>query len=292
MPSPLGKGLSSLISAQTYETLKEGYIPSVPVHTISPNPYQPRVRMDDDKLSELSDSIKEKGILSPLVVTRKGDGYQLIAGERRLRAAKKAGLASVPVIVRELSSKEILELALVENLQREDLNALEEAMAYHQLRSEFHMNAVEIGKKLGVHRSFIVHKIRLLQLPDSIKTLLMEGKIGEKHALALLRLETEERMLQCVQVILSKHMSGDAAQEYIRRLLQDEAPKAPKIPLFIPTQKTEEIERNISRYVGVPTTLQRGKSGGKIIIKFTSEDEFNTIYSKLQLIERYTPKKE
>src|SRR6185369_13355139 len=190
--SGLGKGLSALISKEGANTISQGFIPNLPINLVVPNPYQPRIEIKPETLMELADSIREHGVIEPLLVTKKEDKYELIAGERRWRASKLAGMETVPVVVKEASPLEMLELAIIENVQRQDLNALEEAMSFQQLMTEFNLTHEQISKRIGLSRPAIANKIRLLSLPDEIKKGLLEGKISEGHARALLGLQNGE----------------------------------------------------------------------------------------------------
>ena len=199
----LGRGLSALIpqvmsGTQNEETEKEKGEITIEIKKVSPNPYQPRRTFDEVKMQELTESIREHGVFQPILVRLKEDGYQLIAGERRLRAAKRAGLKAIPAIVREMSDNEMMELAIIENIQRQDLNPVEEAQAYKRLAEEFHLTQEQIARRLSKSRPYIANSIRLLNLPDPVLDLLAEGKLTPGHVRPLLTL-TAEQAIQIAQ---------------------------------------------------------------------------------------------
>lgn len=276
----LGKGLSALISEEQVSGLSNGFLPKLPIKLIVPNTYQPRSEMDPEKLVELSDSIREHGVIEPLLVTKKGKKYELIAGERRLRAAKLAGLETVPVVVKEASPQEMLELAVIENIQREDLNPLEEGMAFQQLTEMFNLTHDQISKRVGLSRPAIANKIRLLTLPEEIKKGLLDNKIAEGHARALLGLKTAETMIATYKIIIRDNLSVRAVEELVRRLNKG-AMKQKKASNRILDEKTIQIESDLKRKFGDTVTFTRSSKGGKIVIPFKNDDELNQIMGEL-----------
>lgn len=282
----LGKGLSALLNEENVSdvTSSEGFIPKLPIDLVVPNPHQPRIEMNPDKLVELSDSIREMGVIEPILVTKqkKGNKYELIAGERRWRASQLAGLKTVPVVVKEATPKEMLEMAVIENIQREDLNAFEEAMAFNQLRENFGMSNEQISKKVGLSRPAIANKIRLLTLPEEIKKALLEEKITEGHARALLSLKDKDTMIATYKIILRDHLSVRSVEELVRRLNKGLV-KSKKKNVPIVDDKTLEIEASIKDIFGAKAKFQRSSRGGKITIPFKTEDELEKITEKLGL---------
>jgi ParB family chromosome partitioning protein len=277
----LGKGLSALISESTMSGVSQGYIPALPIDYIVPNPYQPRVEMKPELLVELADSIRENGVIEPLIVTKKSESkYELIAGERRWRASKLAGMENVPVVIKEASPQQMLELAVVENVQRADLNPLEEALAFEQLVKVFDLNHDLIAKKVGLSRPAIANKIRLLSLPEEIKKGLLEEKITEGHARALLGLTAPETMLATYKIILRDHLSVRAVEELVRRLNRGHK-KQPRRDLRIVDEKTTQLETSLQQKFGKSVTLSRSQKGGKIVIPFQSDDELDKIVATL-----------
>ncbi|CAG1020588.1 Stage 0 sporulation protein J [Patescibacteria group bacterium] len=279
--SGLGKGLSALINASAIPDLSQGFIPNLPINLIVPNPYQPRIEMNPEHLVELADSIREHGVIEPLLVTKKdANRYELIAGERRWRAAKLAGMETVPVVNKEASPQEMLELAIVENVQRADLNPLEEALAFQQLVTTFSMTHEQISKKVGLSRPAIANKIRLLSLPEEIKRGLLETKISEGHARALLGLHNPETLIAAYKITIRDNLSVRAVEELVRRLNMGKKIKQRK-DMRIIDEKTTEIESSLKDKFGGQVTLSRSQKGGKIVIPFKSDSELDKIISKL-----------
>jgi len=280
-PHGLGKGLSALINKDSLPELSQGYIPNLPIGLIVPNPYQPRIEVKPETLMELADSIREHGIIQPLLVTKKSDKiYELIAGERRWRASKLAGMDTVPVVIKETSPQEMLELAVIENVQREDLNALEEGMAFQQLIQLFNMSHEQISKKIGLSRPAIANKIRLLALPDEIKRALLETKISEGHARALLGLTSAETIIAAYKITIRDSLSVRAVEELVRRLNKGKKIKQRK-DMRIIDEKTTTIENDLKTKFGERVTLSRSKKGGKIVIPFNNDDELDKLVGSL-----------
>ncbi len=269
----LGRGLEALIPGANAVTQADGGAISVAVGDISPNPLQPRMRMNPAELEELSASIREHGIIQPLIVTDAGDGrYELIAGERRWRAAQLAGLQAVPIIIRQATTQQRLELALIENVQRADLTPLETAEAYRQLADDFSLSHDDIARQVGKSRVAVTNTIRLLKLPPSIQTALAEGEITEGHARAILGLATAQSQVAALQTILANHLNVRQTEDLVRRLSGEKT--APK-------QKEESapevvaMENRLRERLGTKVNLTRGKSGGTVVIHYYSDEELN-----------------
>ncbi len=290
MPQGLGRGLGSLIpkktttyvppqsgvslSAEEIIILNDGdRILKIDPNRIAINPQQPRSHFSEGALNELADSIKQHGIIQPLIVTRKGENFELIAGERRLRSAKLLGLDKVPVIVREEKDQKKLELALIENLQRENLNPLEMARAYQRLIDEFNITQEEAAKKVGKARSSLANTLRLLALPQEAQAALEEGRISEAHAKYLLGLEGELKQLSMLKKIMRQNLSVAETDKEIKRL---GGTKAAKPKDYFDRAKEEEL----SSFLSTRVELKRQGRGGKIIIDFYSEEELNDIIKK------------
>jgi ParB family chromosome partitioning protein len=275
----LGKGLDALIPVEAAAEPTSG-AQQIPVDLIKPNPSQPRLEMDDAKLEELSNSIREHGIIQPLILTKEPDQeeYILIAGERRLRAAKLAGLESVPAIVRQVSDQERLELALIENIQRENLTPLESAEAYQQLNDEFGLSHDQIAERVGKSRTAVTNTIRLLKLPEAIRAAIGSGKISEGHGRALLSLNSEKAQLAAFQTIVSHELNVRQAEELVRKLAGEkpvvEQSKPPKDP------EVKEIENNLRSILGTKVTLNHGKKGGTLVIHYYSDEELETLIQR------------
>jgi len=278
----LGKGLGALIPSATG-------IPgllTVAVDAIEPNPRQPRIALNSEALQELADSIREVGLIQPLIVHRlPGSGgpddpprYQLIAGERRWRAAQLAGLSQVEVIVKEATAQQTLELALIENVQREDLNPLEEANAYHQLAEEFGLTQERIAERVGRSRVSVANSLRLLRLPDRAKRALLEERITEGHARAVLMLDDEGKQDLVVSTIIGKHLSVRQTEELVRRL-QSQTRRASRQRRRSP--ETEALEAEFREALGTRVDLYRSSKGGRLVVHFYSEEDLQTLYDRL-----------
>lgn len=273
----LGKGLGALIPAA--EVSGPG-MSEVAVDLIVPNPMQPRQALDMEALQELADSIREHGLIQPLIVTSIQDPtsdaqYQIITGERRWEAAKMAGLTRVPVIVKEATPQEMLELALVENIQRADLNPLEEAAAYRQLMDDFGLTQEQVAEKVGKSRVTVANSVRLLRLPVEIKRALAEGQISEGHARALLALNERADQLKVLEAIVKKSLSVRQTEEMVRRVAAGTQPGRRGEP---PSPETEALENEFRNALGTKVRLLRSKKGGKLVIQFYSEEELEAIY--------------
>lgn len=293
MPQGLGRGLSSLIPKKTVtygqnpfashisseeETvvLRDGdRILKINPERIDINPQQPRTHFNESALNDLAESIRQHGIISPLIVTKNGDRFELIAGERRLRSAKLIGLKEVPVIIRAEGEQKKLELALIENLQREDLNPLESARAYKRLIDEFNITQEEAAQKLGKARSSVANALRLLSLPEAIQDALARGKITEAHAKYLLGLEGEAKQLSMLGKILRQNLTVAQTDKEIKRL---GGTKAAKIKDYFDRAKEEEL----GEYFSTKVEIKRQGRGGKLVVDFYSEEELNEIIKKIK----------
>jgi len=277
----LGKGLSSLISNSTLEELDQAYIPNLDINLVEPNPFQPRLTRKDPQLARLAESIRENGIIEPLLVTKIKEGkFQLIAGERRLRAAKLAEKSTVPVIVKEASPQQMLELAVIENIHRKDLNPLEEAMAFMQLRERFKMTDELIASKVGFSRSAVTNKMRLLSLPTELKEHLLNEEISEGHARALLGLKSRATMIVAVEKVIQNGLSVRGAEELVRRLNKG-TPKNKEGRYRIVDEFSQKVESDLRSIYGEKVKLFRSSRGGKIVIPFTNDEELTSIYNSI-----------
>jgi ParB family chromosome partitioning protein len=270
----LGKGLEALIPVTEEPTAG---LTEVPVATITPNPMQPRTALDAEAMEELAASIKEHGLIQPLIVTQQGpERYQLIAGERRWQASRMAGLATVPVIIKEASPQQVLEIALVENIQRADLNPLEEAAAYRQLVEEFGLTQEQVAERVGKSRVAVTNTMRLLRLPAEIRQALADGTIREGHARALLALPTPEAQVVALKTVTSKALSVRQTEELVRRYLAAPPVEKPKEPV---SPETKALEEEFRETLGTKVNLYRNRKGaGRVVIHFYSEEELQTIY--------------
>ena len=278
--SGLGRGLEALIPAVEEEmtTAVQGVI-EAPLSSITPNPHQPRAPIRDQDLVELAASIEEHGIIQPLIVTRVPDGYQLVTGERRWRAARLAGLPTVPVIVKDIVPSQMLELALVENVQRSDLNALEEATAYRQLTEEFGLTQEEVARRVGKSRVAVSNTLRLLKAARAVQEALLEGTLSEGHARALLGLEQPQAQAAALKVVLKRELNVRQTEELVRRLLGLHREKQP--PAREDAPEMLALETRFREALGTKVNLARGKKGGRIVIYFYSEEELDALYERI-----------
>jgi ParB family transcriptional regulator, chromosome partitioning protein len=272
----LGRGLDALIPSGETTPAQENSTNLAPVTKIVPNPHQPRYQMVEDDLKELSDSIREHGILQPLIVTYDAgmDLYTLIAGERRLRAAKLAGLDMVPVIVRSATDQERLELALIENVQRADLTPLETAEAYRQLAEDFKLSHDEIALRVGKNRVTITNTLRLLKLPEAVQQALAEGNISEGHARALLALNTPQAQMAALQSIQRHQLSVRQTEELVRKLGGEKS--APAVHQSV-SPDIKAVEEKLRERLGTKVTLNHSKRGGTLVIHYYSQEELDAI---------------
>lgn len=270
----LGKGLEALIPTPPSSGVME-----IEVEKIRPNPSQPRMGMKG--LEPLADSIRENGVMQPIIVTRTEEGFQIIAGERRWRAAQIAGLATVPAIIRETEPPDRLALALVENLQREDLNPLEAASAYRELIDNFGITQEEIARRVGRDRSTVANTLRLLRLPEVVQEALLAGLISEGHARALLRLGRKEQE-RALEAVLKRGLNVRQTEEMVSRLVEGTPPPVAKAPVDL------ALEEEFRRALGTKVTLARREKGGRLIIHFYSEEELQALYDLLVGVSRET----
>jgi ParB family chromosome partitioning protein len=272
--SGLGRGLGALIPETEQPA---GGVAQVPVSAITRNPLQPRTVVDPEALSELAASIREHGLIQPLIVTQQGpERYQLIAGERRLQAARMAGLVQVPVVVKEATPQQALEMALVENIQRADLNPLEEAMAFRQLVDEFEMTQEQVADRVGKSRVSVTNTLRLLRLPAAVKQALVDGAIREGHARALLALSTKEAQVAALKTVMTKALSVRQTEELVRRLMAEPAPPKGAEPV---SPELQALEEDFRETLGTKVNLYRSRKGqGRLVIHFYSEEELQALY--------------
>ncbi len=268
--SVLGKGLDALIPA---EKVGQGYV-ILGIDEIRPNTYQPRKDFDEEAINELAVSIQEKGIIQPIVVRKNMNAYEIIAGERRWRAAQRVGLTKIPVIIKDVSDREVLELALVENLQREDLNPIEEATAYGQLIEDFGLTHEEISKKIGKERSTITNQLRLLKLPEEVREALIKGEITAGHARALLGLESPNKMKEVLEAIRKEKLSVRKTEKLVQKLLagKQTAIKSHDIDPYI-KHLTDELKKALGTQVQI---IDKGGEG-RIEIEYYSKDELERL---------------
>lgn len=269
----LGRGLEVLIPV---DETQAGGVQDAPLEAITPNPHQPRSSITTQDLQELASSIREHGIIQPLIVTRKADGgYQLIAGERRWRAARLAGLQQVPVIVKDAAPQQMLELALVENVQRADLNPLEEALAYKQLIEEFGLSQGDVAQRVGKSRPAVANTLRLLLAAPAVQAAVMEGTITEGHARALLGLPSQEDQAIVLRSVIQQGLNVRQVEALVQQFARPPKPKPAPLP------EVEALEESFEASLGTRVRLKAGRKGGRVVIYYYSDEEFQALYERL-----------
>jgi len=274
-PQGLGRGLAALIPQRAPSM---GGSIEIPLARIRENPRQPRLRMDDAALASLSESIRQHGVIQPILVTETIDGYMLVAGERRVRAARMAGLDRIPAIVRQLADRQQLELALVENLQREDLDPMEAARAYRQLMDEFSFTQDDLAIRVGRARSTVANTLRLLDLHPAVQDAVAASLISEGHARALGGLPTEAQA-PAVTSVIADDLSVRQTEELVRRVREPRAERAATQSAADPD--VERVEEDLRRSLGTKVRLTRTRRGGRIVIEYFGEEELARLYQRL-----------
>lgn len=278
MSRGLGKGLNALITSNMIE--EEEHVLEIPVADIRPNPYQPRKEFESSAIEELAQSIKEHGIIQPLIVRKSIKGYELVAGERWLRAAKSLGLKKVAAVVKDYSDQQLMEIALIENLQRENLNPLEEAEAYEKLISHHSYTQEQLAKKIGKSRPHVANMLRLLQLPEQIRKMVSASDLSMGHARALLGVEKEELQLQLAKEAVKKGLSVRQLEELVKQanVSRETSKKKPlkKEPQLI------QLEERLRSRLGTSVKIKKGTKRGKIEIDFYSQEDLQRILEILE----------
>ena len=278
----LGKGLGALISSANEDPQSSGVI-EIKINEIEPNIGQPRKKFDDEKLIQLSESIKEHGIVQPIIVRKENNIYKIVAGERRWRAARLAGLASVPAIIKDLSNRQVMEMALIENIQREDLNPIEEAEAYERLLNEYNMTQEELSKSIGKNRSTIANIIRLLALSEKVKECLINGEISNGHARALLAIEDIELQEKVCKEIIEKFLSVRETESLVKRIQNN---KGEEKKVKSEDENILKIEDDLKKILGTKVKLFNKNKKGKIMIEYYSNDELERILEIFKKMEK------
>lgn len=273
----LGRGLSALFPETAIPETDKGFF-YCPIESISPNPHQPRQNFIESELTTLAHSIKEKGVIQPLLVSKTDDGFQLIAGERRWRAAQKAGLEKVPILIRDVSPAENLELALIENIQRKDLNPIEESTAYHELMEKFHLTQDALSKRVGKDRSTIANFLRLLRLPSFIQQDLIDGQLTSGHARVLITLDSPSAQKDMRDLIIKKSLSVRQTEDLVKEIPRQKKPGNPKTGTDI---YVESLSNDLQRSLGTKVIIKRKGTKGSIIIDFYSDDDLGRLVDHL-----------
>ena len=282
--SGLGRGLGALLDDPNLDfTQQKGGVTTVPLHRVEPNPLQPRKEFEPEAMQALADSIAEHGLIQPLTVREAGNGYyQIIAGERRWRAARMAGLQEVPVLVIEADDRKVMELALVENLQREDLNPMEEAQGYKTLMDEYGLTQNETAQRVGKSRPAVANALRLLKLPKSIQSLVADGSLSAGHARALLPLEQEKLQKEAASRIIGQQLSVRQTEALVKRMLKPPAVPTPRDPLAVDYIK--ECETALTRRLGRKASIRAGKKKGKIELEYFGDDDLQRLIEALETL--------
>lgn len=281
MVKGLGKGIDALFREEAVH--KEDQVQQIAVTKILANPFQPRKIFDETAIEELASSIIEHGIIQPIVVRKSGRKYEIVAGERRYRAAKLAGLAEVPVIVKDFTEQQMMEVAILENLQREDLTPIEEAEAYNSLIGKLNFTQDDLAKRLGKSRPHIANLIRLLQLPDEIRDLVNEGKLTMGHGRALLGLKNKRRIPEVANKVIKDHLNVRQLEKYIQDINETVSRETKTSNKDIHTEATES---QLREYFGTQVQIRKAKNKGKIEIEFYSEDDLHRILEILNIEEQ------
>jgi len=278
----LGKGLDALIPGGDFHSGTQSGAQQIPIISIKPNPSQPRNKFGEESLSDLANSIKEHGILQPLIITRDdtGDSYYLIAGERRLRAAEIAGLEFVPAIIRDASLLEQLELALIENIQRENLSPIEAARAYQKLNDEFGLSHEQIASSVGKSRTTITNTMRLLNLPDEVLAFVENSTISEGHARALLGLATKKSQLAILDMVTKNGLNVRQTEDLVKKYTGSKPKQRDRKP--DPSPEVNDIESELRSILGTKVVLNHGDHGGTLTIHYYSQEELETLIKRFR----------
>lgn len=277
MKKGLGKGLGALIINDDNEPTG---ITEVKITEIEPNINQPRKRFDDEHLKTLSDSIRQHGIVQPIIVRKEGEGYKIVAGERRWRAARLAGLDTIPVIIKELENKQVMEIALIENLQRQDLNPIEEAEAYERLLNEYEMTQEEISNTVGKSRSAVANSLRLLNLNEKIKSLVINEELSSGHARALMSIDNDELINKAADEVIERNLNVRDTEALVKKYLS----KKKTVTKKGKSAEIVEIEDYLKNVLGTKVQLMANNKKGKIMIEYYSNDELERIIELVKSI--------
>ena len=286
-PKGLGRGLGALLGDFQEPSLEQSNYRMIQLHRIEPNPDQPRKDFDEEELQELAESISVHGLIQPLTVRETAPGYyQIIAGERRWRASRMANLSEVPAVVMEADDCKAMELALIENLQRSDLNCVEEALGYQALIEDFGLTQEDASGRVGKSRSAVANALRLLNLPEKVLEMLRNGSLTAGHARAVLTLKTEKKQLEAAQKISALGLSVRQAELLCRNLSQEKEPEPPKVPLAI--DYVAECEKSLSRALGRGVKIVNGKRKGKFELEFYGQEDLQNLLDALMTLKGAT----
>jgi ParB family chromosome partitioning protein len=274
----LGRGFSALFPDTVTEEEDRGLF-YCPIESISPNPHQSRQSFGESELAELAQSIKEKGVIQPILVTKTKDGFQLIAGERRWRAAQKAGLDKIPALIRDVSPAEALQIALIENIQRQDLNPIEEAAAYQELLQRFNFTQDALSARIGKNRTTIANFLRLLKLPDDVQRDLIDGRLSAGHARVLVSVDSPSTQRKIRDLVIKGSLSVRQTEALVKRFLTSKKPKAIRDEI---DSYLESLVSDLQDSLGTKVAIKRKGKKGRIIIEFYSDDELGRLVERLR----------
>lgn len=278
----LGKGLGALLSVDGIPETSKDSIVELKINDISPNSDQPRKKFDDTALSELADSIRENGVIQPIIVAKRGTGYRIVAGERRWRASRLAGLKVIPAIVRDLTDQQTMEQALIENIQRQDLNPLEEALAMDNLMKEHGLTQEKLAKKLGKSRPAIANTLRLMNIDESLQDFIRNGDLSAGHARALLAITDKDEQKKAADIVMTKEMSVRETEEFVKKLLDPKpvAKKKASSSNSAVALSTKDVEHKLTSFYGTKVKLKvkdEDKGKGSIVIEYYSYDDLDRL---------------
>lgn len=281
MAKRIGRGLDALLPKDTLEMItNENEIEKLPIGKLIVNPYQPRKKFDEESIGELAQSIKEHGIIQPIVVRKKGTKFEIVVGERRFRAAKIAGLKEIPAIVKDMTNEQMMEVAILENLQREDLTPIEEAEAYQSLIDQLKFTQEDLANRLGKSRPHITNTLRLLQLPEKVRNLVNEGQLSMGHGRALLGLKNKRKIEEVAEKVIKQSLNVRQLEALIKKYNENvsRGTKKEKKDVFVQATETQ-----LREYFGTNVQIKKNKNKGKIEIEFYSEDDLDRILEILNI---------
>ncbi len=281
MKKGLGKGLEALISSTNALEDAKNSIMEVRINEVEPNIQQPRKVFDQEKLEALAESIKEHGIVQPIIVHSEASHYKIVAGERRWRAAKLAGLKTIPVIIKDITSREVMEIALIENLQREDLNPIEEAEAFQRLIDEYSITQEDVAKVVGKSRAAVANSVRLLSLTDEIKTMITDGRLTSGHARALVTIADSDRQIELANIIIEKNLNVRESEKLAGEENKSNKKKEKHKVITKESIELSGLEEKLRIVYGTKINLVNGREKGKIVFEVYSKDEFDRIIEML-----------
>ncbi|HFI0464243.1 TPA: ParB/RepB/Spo0J family partition protein [Streptococcus suis] len=285
--SGLGRGMEALFTAYEETPSDQEVVISLDLADIRSNPYQPRKNFDQEALQELADSIKQSGVFQPIIVRQSAvKGYELIAGERRVRASRLAGKETIPAIIRQLNEEQMIEIAILENLQREDLSTMEEAEAYHLMMEKLNLTQNDVAERMGKSRPYIANYLRLLSLPEKVKTWVNEGQLSMGQARTLLSVKDKSKMVELARRVMEEQLTVRQLEELVAQINQDKEKQAPEKPKVLKPEKSahiQDLEQKMQEHFGTSATIIQKGERGKIEIEYLSNADFIRIIDLLNI---------